>query len=291
MAKHFMLPYNEKIWNSDLTDMGIEWVAGRVPEAPLEDIIRSALGGTSEGYSHQSSFTYPLNGGIQDLAMRVGAPIHNRIHFNHKVKHIEKKGERSFDVDGAFFDEVIFTAPLDKAPAIVSCMGQEAETAAKLLKHISVTTFLFGIEESEAKPYSWVYMPSPEDGPANRLTYLSNYSPNNAPAGKASILAEVTHNKPLKVDDDYVSDLRKHLCRAGFFKENSVTVQAYDKVEYGYIYFDIDFDRKRTKAISGLEKLGIHPLGRFGRYNYNNVDHCILEAKTVADKIHEAWKK
>ena len=44
MAKHFMVPYNEKIWDVDLTELGVEWVSGRVPEAPLEDIVRSALG-------------------------------------------------------------------------------------------------------------------------------------------------------------------------------------------------------------------------------------------------------
>ena len=40
-ARHFMVPYNNKIWKRDLTTMASDWVAGRVPEAPIEDILRS----------------------------------------------------------------------------------------------------------------------------------------------------------------------------------------------------------------------------------------------------------
>src|SRR5262245_9979914 len=32
-AKHFMVPYNQKIWKCDLSRMSSSWVAGRVPEA------------------------------------------------------------------------------------------------------------------------------------------------------------------------------------------------------------------------------------------------------------------
>src|SRR5262249_20741577 len=58
-ARHFMGPYNEKLWKCDLGTMSSSWVAGRVPEAPLEDIVKAAVGLSSEGYSHQAVFWFP----------------------------------------------------------------------------------------------------------------------------------------------------------------------------------------------------------------------------------------
>jgi protoporphyrinogen oxidase len=64
-AKHFMVPYNEKIWERDLQTMASDWVAGRVPEAPIEDILRSSIGVETDGYTHQSVFWFPLHGGFE----------------------------------------------------------------------------------------------------------------------------------------------------------------------------------------------------------------------------------
>jgi len=288
IAKHFMVPYNEKIWNVDLREMGVKWVSGRVPEAPLEDIIRSSLGISTEGYTHQSTFAYPLRGGIQDLAERVGAPVKDRVLLGHEVAHIERKGEGRFDVDGDAFDSVVYTAPLDQAPRIVAAMDRESAAAASALRHISLTSFLFGMEADDAKPYSWIYLPMKEDGPVNRLTYLSNYSPENAPRGKASLLAEGTRREPRAVDDEYLSSLRGYFERAGFLPKGSRGFVTYGHKEYAYILFDRDFASKKTLALQGLRRLGIHPLGRFGQYEYFNIDHCILEAKALAERIHEA---
>lgn len=287
IAKHFMLPYNEKIWNSDLSDMGVEWVAGRVPEAPIEDIVRSSLGGESEGYTHQSVFQYPLNNGIQDLASRLSLPIRHKIHYNHEVKRIRKNKSSGFDVDGAPFDQVVMTLPLDQTPKVVEGMPEASARAAESLEFISVTSFLFGMEEEDSRPYSWIYLPFPEDGPANRITYLSNYSPNNAPAGKASILAEVTHKGQLKVNREYEESLKQYLIKTGFLHKDRVTVQAHGTIKHAYIYFDLDFSNKRNQALEGLKSMGLHPLGRFGRYNYHNIDHCMIDAKHLAEKIQK----
>ena len=44
--------------------MGLEWV-GRIPKPPMEDVVKSALGIETEGYTHQLYFRYPLHGGFE----------------------------------------------------------------------------------------------------------------------------------------------------------------------------------------------------------------------------------
>ena len=54
-----MDPYNEKIWKRPLEQITSDWVAGRVPDAPVEDVLRAAVGIRTEGYTHQAIFFYP----------------------------------------------------------------------------------------------------------------------------------------------------------------------------------------------------------------------------------------
>lgn len=283
MARQFMVPYNEKVWCSDLEEMSFTWVEGRIPDAPLEEIVRSSLGMMTEGYRHQHRFHYPLKGGIMDLARRVGRPVEDRIRFLHEVRHIERRRGGLFDVDGAEYDEVVFTAPLDRAPGMVADMDKGAAEAAGQLEHVSLTTVLFGLEGDDVPPYSWVYLPFPETGPVNRITYSSNYSPENAPEGKSSVLAEVTHRGAQDVD---AAALASHLEQVGMIERDRVVVTEQKTNEYAYLYFDRQFEEKRRAALEGIEQVGLHPLGRFGRYAYLNVDHCIIEAKALADRIH-----
>jgi protoporphyrinogen oxidase len=64
LAEKYLIPYNEKIWNVPAEELGLEWVEGRVPKPPLEDVIKAAVGVETEGYTHQLYFQYPLHGGI-----------------------------------------------------------------------------------------------------------------------------------------------------------------------------------------------------------------------------------
>ncbi len=65
-ASKYLIPYNEKIWKFPLDQMELDWVE-RVPQPPLEDLLRSALGFETEGYMHQLHFYYPKTGGIEAL--------------------------------------------------------------------------------------------------------------------------------------------------------------------------------------------------------------------------------
>ena len=67
ITEAYLLPYNEKIWKTPAERMGVEWVEGRVPDPPLEDVVKSALGVPTEGYTHQLHFMYPREQGVEAL--------------------------------------------------------------------------------------------------------------------------------------------------------------------------------------------------------------------------------
>jgi protoporphyrinogen oxidase len=296
VARHFMDPYNRKIWKADLGEMGTSWISGRVPDAPLEDVLRASLGETTEGYAHQSLFRYPLTGGFAAIHERIAEPVRERIHTGHRVQQIEPAPGRDggWIVDGEHYDHVVSTVPLHALPGIMPQLDRSTAEAASGLTFRGVACYLFGIESEFVRPYCWVYLPHEWQGPANRITYLSNYSPRNAPDGKGSILAEVTcvPGREPDVGVDGQRELARALQEAGLLDASRVTVSDGFLNPCAYILYDLGFEARRRAALDGLDALpGFHALGRFGRYEYHNSDMCLARTMDLVERLRPVLER
>ena len=100
---------------------------GRVPRPPVEDIIKSAIGIETEGYTHQSVFSYPIDGGIEALVRSVAAPVRDHIRTNFPVTSVRKtadgweigNGRETFTSDRLIstLPQQILLPPLTNVPA------------------------------------------------------------------------------------------------------------------------------------------------------------------------------
>jgi protoporphyrinogen oxidase len=134
-------------------------------------------------------------------------------------------------------------------------------------------------------PLSWIYLPFAEQGPTNRVTYFSNYSPHNAPAGHGSFLAEVTHRGELRPDAAWLRDTVAALGRAGILRPEQVVLTEWCNNEYAYIYQDLAFQQRIGRVRKWFDDSGYLTFGRFGRYEYHNSDQCIARAMQVHQHI------
>lgn len=280
----FMKPYNEKIWKHDLTTISTEWVEGRVPDAPVEDVVRAAIGIRTEGYTHQSIFYYPLHGGFEAITRGMEKPVRSVIRLNTPVREVRRAGDR-FSVNGELFDRVVNTIPLPDFIKYVPELDAGARIATENLVFNSLTSVAIGLNHHQTPPYSWIYLPHADQGPANRITYLNNYSPNVAPAGQSLILAEATCAGVPRKDPAFVQEVVDGLDHAGLIRKSDVIFTHATTVKYAYVIFDHGFRSKIGTALAGIEALGLDTLGRFGRFEYINSDHCVLRAFELADRM------
>ncbi|MBI3820242.1 MAG: FAD-dependent oxidoreductase [Planctomycetes bacterium] len=285
----FMKPYNEKIWKRALETLSTEWVEGRVPDAPVEDVVRAAIGIRTEGYTHQSIFYYPLNGGFEAIPRGIARPIRDAIRLNTPVREIRRVGDQ-YRVNGEFFDRVVNTIPLPDFIKFTPDLDPAARDAVLKLQFNSLTSVAVGLNHDKTPEYSWIYLPHPEQGPANRITYLNNYSPNVAPPGKSLILAEATCVGVPRKDPEFVDEIVDGLAHAGLMNKSDVVMKHASTVKYAYVIFDHDFRKKIDAALRGVEALGIESLGRFGRFEYINSDQCVSRAFALADRLVEESK-
>src|SRR5262249_27782351 len=67
IARHFMVPYNEKLLGVSLDELRPEYAERFIPRPSLEDVIKGALGFSRESLGYNAKFLYPREGGISAL--------------------------------------------------------------------------------------------------------------------------------------------------------------------------------------------------------------------------------
>jgi protoporphyrinogen oxidase len=93
IAKHFMLPYNEKLWTVPPKELSCEWMGRFVPGTSLEQILDGALSDHSRNIGYNASFGYPLKGGIEALPRAFGKSLKN-VHPGFEVSKLDLGARR-----------------------------------------------------------------------------------------------------------------------------------------------------------------------------------------------------
>jgi protoporphyrinogen oxidase len=265
--------------------MSCHWVEGRIPRPPVEDVIRSAIGIETEGYTHQAVFSYPRTGGIEALVHAIAKPVREAITTNSPVTAVAREGDGFLVRAGGRkirADRVVSTIPL---PALLPCLDDvpgPVTEACRSLRSTALLSVFIGLR-GEVPPFSWVYVPSPEIGLFNRVSFPSNYSPAVVPPGHSSILAEITctRDDPLfsSADGGIVSHVLEGLAKMGILDDpGRVVFTAVERSPYAYVVYDLGYLERIGIVREFCENRGIHLVGRFSRFEYLNMDGVIRGA-------------
>ncbi len=194
ITNRYLLPYNEKIWKTDPSQMSLEWV-GRVPTIDLRDLIKTAIGIQTEGYTHQLYFDYPKTGGFESLPKAVAAKIASKITTGFRVAKVKR-------IDGGFavisttgeerrYKQLVATIPLTTLFAALDDVPKDVNDTAHALRFNSLRVVLVGVNVTNLPAYTALYVPEPKSL-YHRVCYNQVFSPDMVPAGCNSVSCEIT---------------------------------------------------------------------------------------------------
>lgn len=292
----YLYPYNRKVWDYPPERMGCAWVEGRVPQPPLEDVMKAAKGEASEGYTHQLEFHYPAKGGIQALpdalAMRIGR---ERLVPGFGVRKIRKEGpewvvEGPRNAERRYAKLVSTLHPLDFINAYEGAPAGVKE-AARSLRWNSAHLVMLGLAKHNAGALHWAYIP--DDGILpNRISFPSNMSPAMAPSGRSSVLAEVTFapggEKARMKDSEVAEQTVEGLHRIGVLDRKDVVFAKVATCRHAYVVYDLEHERNMRIVRGFAAAEGATLLGRWGEFEYYNSDRCIGSAMADARAFIDA---
>ena len=295
IGRHFMDPYNWKVWATPLKRMSFDWVADRVSPIDLEQLLRNVLQQRqSSEWGPNRSFKYPLRHGIGDLFDSLARPLDPHVRFRTPAVSIDASEQVVRTADGSDwpYDVLLSTVPL---PRLVGTMISHVPSAIRgvveHLEHTASHIVGFGVDRVSEKDATWIYFPD-LGIPFHRVTQLSDYSPNMTPqAGQMSLLTETSwsSHKP----EDPTTIARRVL--EGLISTSLLTEADRDRVvscwEHSaaitYPVPTVARDQALATIQPWLRDQQIWSRGRLGSWLYEigNMDHCIMQGVEFVDNV------
>ena len=293
VTNSYLRPYNEKIWKFDPCFMDTQMV-NRIPKPPKEDILRSAAGETVDGYTHQLYFTYPKKGGTEALIKAFVEKLNSKVKIftNNKVEKVLKT-QNGFEVitsQGKYVsDKLVSTMPANEFAHIYEDTNkpQEVLDVANNLRYNSIAICIVNVKKDYAGD-NYAFMVADKNVIFHRISKLDFMGENYHIDGTATYMAEITYRKndlnDKASDDELTQKVVDGLKTIGFI-DNADDVNFTDikRFEYAYVIYDLNHRKNMDFIKEYFNKQGIYLNGRFGSFEYLNMDAIIRQSKNLAE--------
>ena len=295
ISEKYFIPYNEKIWNYPATKLGLEFVE-RIPKPPMEDVLKSSIGISTEGYLHQLHFYYPVDGGYESLVHAFAAKVRGQLSTNWRVATVARDGKQwrvtCSDGEERTYDTLVSTLPIHELLKVWTDAPDEVRALVAPLRYNSLINILIGCNEDRGYPYTALYVPDP-DLLFHRLSFPKAFSERCVPAGSSSVIAEITTNEGRDgiwemTDEQIIERTIGELARTGLVDPSTIVYQKAVRFQYGYPVYDLDYRANVTAMRYAVAATGLHLLGRFAQFDYINSDVCIERAIALASHLRSS---
>lgn len=285
ISRHFMLPYNAKLWRYPLERLTTEWCAPFVPLPKPEEVIEGAYGRKAEGLGYNTVFHYPKTGGIGALSNALARGL-SGLRLGLEVESLDlKKGLANIRHFGpVYFKRLINTAPLNELAGMAADAPAAVRRAGASLRHNTVYVLNLGVKGVKS-PMHWGYFPE-ERFPFYRAGIATNFSAALAPRGCASFYIEIaTAGEALDLAAAE-AECVKGLKACGLITHaGQVTERMWLKIPCAYVIYN----RERAAALpvifDWLKARKALSIGRYGAWKYSFMEESVKEGLEAARKI------
>lgn len=288
VADRFLIPQNEKTMATPLSRLSIGAVKRFFPP-PDEARIRAGFANTGERFAeYNTTFWYPKRGGIDVLTRGLAHGL-TSVATTQEISRIDLNRRVATTSAGLSVEwEKMFPSIPLKMLCELTGDAQLAGAAAKL-SHSSTISFNFGVRgklPSVLKDAHWVYVPD-RDIPFYRFGCYSNISSAMASHGLNAVYVEV--GVPGEEIDkvDIVSKTQKDVIAAleklGWVKSEDIICAVTHVIRCAYVHHTPERDQLVDEILERLNTFGIHPIGRYGLWDYVGMEDSISSALTTIE--------
>ena len=286
-AKHFMVPFNEKLWQVSLEELTSDWVSWLVPKPSLTDVINGALGIKDKAFGYNPSFLYPAQGGISALPNAFLGGVKDIVYGSELVE-VDSGRRRAVFHDGRTeqYDRLVSTVPVPELVRRCTDLPKAIREAAEGLRCVSIYNINLGVARERISDKHWIYFPEHEY-PFYRAGFPMNFSPALGRPGCSSLYVEISHQPDIVLPPaEVIAQVRAGMERAGIFRrDDEIVVADVKDIRYAYVLFDRHRARALPAILAELEARGIHSIGRYGRWEHTSMEDAITQGKQVAEKL------
>jgi protoporphyrinogen oxidase len=282
MSRHFMIPYNARLWGVHPREITSSWCQRFVPLPRLEDVIAGAVGLSDRELGYNSHFIYPRLG-IGELARGMARRV-PKLELEKSPLRIELARRRLvFEDEQLDFDVLISTIPLPKLIALLDEVPESVQRAAEKLRCSHLNYLDLALRRPSGKDFHWAYVPEARY-PFYRVGCYSNFSAALAPPGKASLYVELADRSPPNLER-LLPEVASGLCEMGVIDcAEDIEFARSRRIDFAYVIFDHEYFAALELIRPFLLQSRIVSSGRYGDWNYSGMEDAIFFGKAAAER-------
>jgi protoporphyrinogen oxidase len=282
ISRHFMIPYNSRLWGVHPREITSDWCRRFVPLPKLEDVIAGAVGKNDRELGYNTSFVYPRRGiGELSNAMHARLP---RIELGRAPERLELRARRLVFADEIVsFDVLVSTIPLPLLVRLCDAAPESVKAAAERLRCTHLYYLDVALDAPSGTPHHWIYVPEAKY-PFYRVGCYSHFSAQMAPPGKANLYVELADRNPPDLTE-LMPKVSAGLAELGVIRSAAdIAFARLRKIDYAYVIFDHDYFDALATIQAFFDEERIVSAGRYGGWNYSSMEDALLFGRDAAAK-------
>ncbi len=280
--KHFMEPYNTKLWGIHPSKMTTDFMGRFVPKPSVLQVFEGALKDVGKPMGYNANFIYPKQIGIEVLSAAIAKEV--EVHCDTAVVAVDpKRKEVTLSTgDVVRYGKLISTMHLPTLVDSTKNAPAAVKAAKRKLRASSVLNVNFGIAGRNVSTKQWVYVPEPHL-PFYRVGFYHNFSKALAPKGGSSVYAEMSYSPTRPIDKKRAPErVRQGLIKMGILrKSDKIAATFVADIKNAYVVYDAH----RTQAVDTIQSYyrsqGIISTGRWGNWEYASMEDALWQGEAA----------
>jgi protoporphyrinogen oxidase len=278
IAEKFLIPYNEKLYATDLGTLDKDAMGRFFPHADLTDIIRNMR--APDNASYNATFSYPEGGAIEyvkALASEVrpgGIALEEPLVGVDLASRVARTTKREIR-----FERLVSSAPFDK---LVKLTGLDHDATA--FDWNKVLVFNLGFDKKGPRAVHWIYYPD-----RARSFYRVGFYDNIFDSDRLSLYVELGYARGDRVDERaalprVLDDLRAE----GVITDHRLVDHHSVVMDPAYVHITQKSMAEHARLKQVMNAAGVFPIGRYGGWTYCSIEDNIVEARDLVAQFEAA---
>ena len=295
----FFKTYSEKLWGIGCHDLDADFAAQRIKKLSLYEAVKNAFlaGGQTKHKTLVDRFAYPVEG-TGMVYERMASYVRSKGQNVLLDTPVERVVVRDGQVEGLVlpgntlvpYRHVVSTMPLTSMVARLEQAPEHVKEKASRLRFRNTILVYLHVDGDRLFPDNWLYVHS-TDLKMGRVTNFRNWLPAINRGKKTTILSLeywcFREDEMWNWDEARLIELAsREMRRTGLVGSAKVLAGHVYRIPRCYPVYERGYRenlRQVEQYLSGIR--GLHVIGRYGAFKYNNQDHSILMGLLAARNI------
>ncbi|HJL16304.1 MAG TPA: FAD-dependent oxidoreductase [Sandaracinaceae bacterium LLY-WYZ-13_1] len=282
IAEMFLVPYNEKLYATDLSALDVDAMGRFFPYADVDSIVRNFK--RADNRSYNATFTYPEGGAIQYVRALMKGVDEAKLHLNERVERIDLATKTAHTSAGRTiaFESLVSSAPF---PQLLEMTGIDHDTEAFTWNKVLV--FNLGFDRKGPEGIHWIYFPQRE-----LCFYRLGFYDNIFGTDRLSMYVEIGYPKDAVLDEAKVDEMRARvlddLKACGVIDAHELVSWHSVVLDPAYVHITKRSQAEVARRKAALGTRGVYSVGRYGSWTYCSIEDNIVEARALAEAFDAA---